>query len=87
MYGLAPGSTPGYGGTFYVSFGAPFFFLAIQLPGTPGVPGEGDFDLTATLPQDPSLFCLHIYLQWFAEDPGAIWGFSMSNALDQAIGT
>jgi hypothetical protein len=86
MYGLAAGSTSGSGGTFYVSFGAPFFFFSVNLPGGPGVPGEGDLDLVGTLPSDPELRCLHVYMQWFASDLGAVFGVAMSNADDMFIG-
>jgi hypothetical protein len=69
-----------------VSFGAPFFFLTITLPGGVGVPGDGDLDLAATLPNNLDLRCLHIYMQWFASDAAAALGVSMSNALDMFIG-
>src|SRR5262245_29410619 len=55
MWGLAAGNVTGSGGTFYVSFAAPFFFVPLTLPGMPGVPGDGDLDVPATLPNDPQI--------------------------------
>jgi hypothetical protein len=70
-----------------VSFGAPYFFATMTLPGGSGVPGAGDLDLVTTLPGDPALRWLHIYLQEFAEDPAAVQEVSMSNALDLFMAT
>ncbi len=58
----------------------------MQLPGTPGVAGEGDLDLGASLPTDPALACLHIYVQILGIDSAAPKGISMSNGLDMFIG-
>lgn len=67
------------GGTIYPDFLAFAFLMPYVLPGNL-VPGEGDMDLSFTVPDHPALVYTNWYLQAFAFDPLAAQGVSMSNA-------
>jgi hypothetical protein len=81
LWGLAPGSLPGLGGTLLVGLTPPFGFLQIKHPGAPGVPGAGNLRLALSIGDDPSLVGLSVYLQDLAIDAAAPGGVSMSNGL------
>jgi hypothetical protein len=86
MFGLAKGNQNGFGGKIYVSFAAPFFFITLGLPGTPGVPGAGDLDITSYIPNSPLLGGLSLYFQHLARDTAAVQDVALTNGLEVFIG-
>ena len=86
LFGFAEGSLPGFGGTIYVSFGAPFLFLPLSLPGTPGDPGAGDLDLPLTLTESEQLCGISTYWQILCADAAAADGIAMTNGLEVTFG-
>ena len=86
LLGFAEGNLAGLGGTIYVNFGAPFLFLPLTLPGTPGDPGAGDLDLPLGLTPSERLCGISTYWQVLCADAAAAGGIAMTNGLEITFG-
>ncbi|MGQ0551808.1 MAG: hypothetical protein ACT4PU_01145 [Planctomycetota bacterium] len=82
--GLASAAVPFKGGTFHVS--AVVLTTAVPMGGSLGVPGEGALTLPASLPGDPLLEGVDVFMQTAFADPAAIVGVSLSKGLRMTIG-
>ncbi len=83
--GLQPASLPALGGTLLVSPGPGFAQVPLPYPGSG--PGGADFRLPFTLGDNPAFVGLKLYLQAAAADAGAPGGVSLSNGLEETIGS
>jgi streptogramin lyase len=84
-WGLAPLAAPFKQGTLLVNINPPGGLIPLFFPGAG--PGGGALTLSSNLPQTAALSGLSIYLQVLAADPGAPAGISMSNGLEERIGS
>jgi len=84
LVNLAPASLPAFGGTVLVDVGSGLAIWPMVLPGVQGAPGDGDLDLTETVPDE--LACVSVYLQQLGSDAAAIRGVSMTNGLEIHFG-
>ena len=84
-WGLAPASVPFKQGSLLVSLGPPGGLIPLFFPGV-GL-GGGALTLSFTLPNTAALTGLSIYHQVLAADPGAPAGISMTNGLEERIGS
>ncbi|MGQ0551807.1 MAG: hypothetical protein ACT4PU_01140 [Planctomycetota bacterium] len=82
--GLASAAVPFKGGTFHV--GAVVLTTAVPMGGSVGVPGDGALLLPASLPSDPLLEGVEVFMQTAFADPAAIVGVSLSKGLRMTIG-
>jgi hypothetical protein len=83
-WGLAPAALPFKGGTLLVSLGPPGGLIPMVFPGVGA--GGGGLVLSFTLPDDPGLAGVSVWLQVLAKDAGAPKGVSLSNGLEERIG-
>lgn len=86
FYGLAEAAlpnTPFPGATFYV--GSPLSLTIVGTTGLPGVPGEGELDISL-VKSLPMAAGLTIYMQGVVIDPGVSSGYAMTNGLAMTIG-
>lgn len=83
--GLAPANVPAFGGTLMVDLSPPGLIQPIVLPGTG--PGGGELTIEFTLPANPSLTGLSVYLQTLAADAGAPAAVALSNGLQMIVGS
>jgi hypothetical protein len=74
------------GAEFHIGLGPTSLFVIFSAGGTPGVAGAGDLSLPLTLPNDPDLIGIKLYLQAVGVDAGAIQGYSFSQCLTMYIG-
>lgn len=80
--GTAPGML--FGGDFYIDFALPFTIVPFALAGPPGVPGAGGVSLPGP---DVSAFAgLTFFVQVALADPGAVFGVSLTNAMEMKVG-
>jgi hypothetical protein len=84
LVNFAPASLLAFGGTVLVDVGPGLVLWPMSLPGSPGVAGEGDLDVTETVPAD--LDCVSVYLQQLGFDTAAPRGVSMTNGLEIHFG-
>ena len=83
--GLQPASLAFVGGTLLVDPVGPFVQVSFPFPGAG--PGGGDFRLPFVLSNEPALIGLQLYLQAAASDAAAPGGVSLSNGLEEVIGS
>jgi hypothetical protein len=84
-WGLASAALPFKGGTLLVQLGPPGGLIPLVFPGVGA--GGGALVLPFTFPDDPLLAGASVYLQVLAADPGAPKGVSLSNGLQEQIGS
>src|SRR5262245_2101631 len=82
--GTAKGTLPLKGAVLNLADAA--IVLHLSLGGVPGAAGARALTLPATLPADPTLSGLSVFLQAAFGDPSAAHGLSISNALQMEIG-
>ncbi len=85
FWGLGAAAVPFKQGTLLVDPGLPFGLIGLVYPGVGA--GGGDFMLPFVFPEDPGLTGLSLFLQAMASDPGAPGNVSMSNGLEERIGS
>ena len=78
-----PADLPLDGGWLLVA--PPFVARWTKLGGAPGAPGAGWVILEGNLPHDPMLLGLRVDFQSALFDPGASWGFSLTQGLEMWI--
>jgi len=84
-FGSSSASLPFFGGTFLIDpVGA--IFTMLQLDGSIGAPGEGDLPINVTMPMEPSMSGVSLFIQFIVKDIGAVKGLSLSNGLELVIG-
>lgn len=85
VYGWIDGAIPVFGGSLYMS--APLGTLGAFADGTPGVAGDGDFEVALPLPANPNLAGFELLTQLLVVDPGAadISGVALSAGLRSTI--
>lgn len=83
--GFQPTSLAFVGGTLLVDPFGPFIQVSFPFPGAG--PGDGDFRLPFVLANEPALVNLKLYLQAAASDAAAPGGVSLSNGLEETIGS
>jgi sugar lactone lactonase YvrE len=84
-WGIAPVSVPFKQGALLVSINPPGGLIPLFFPGAG--PGGGALTLSFTLPGTAALTGLSLYLQGLVADPGAPAGISMTNGLEERIGS
>ena len=84
-WGIAPASVPFKQGALLVNLGPPGGLIPLFFPGVG--PGGGALTLSFTFPNTAALSGLSIYLQGLAADQGAPAGISMTNGLEERIGS
>jgi len=84
-WGAVPASLPFKQGALLVSVGPPGGLIPLFFPGAG--PGGGALTLSFTLPNTAALTGLSIFMQGLAADPGAPAGISMTNGLEERIGS
>jgi len=81
LIGVAQTSVPLVGGTLLVA--PPLLMLPVATPGVGA--GAGALAFTVFIPDDPTLSGVQVYLQAGMADPGAPFGYSLSNGLSVSI--
>lgn len=84
VFSTVVGSIPALGGTLLVS--SADIILPVALDGLPGSGGAGSDTVSVPVPDHPSLWGAHIYIQTLLADAGAPQGVSMTNGLDVSLG-
>jgi len=84
-WGIAATNVPFKQGALLVSINPPGGLIPLFFPGAG--PGGGALTLSFTLPGTAALTGLSLYLQGLVADPGAPAGISMTNGLEERIGS
>ena len=84
-WGIAATNVPFKQGALLVNINPPGGLIPLFFPGAG--PGGGGLTLSFTLPGTAALSGLSIYLQGLVADPGAPAGISMTNGLEERIGS
>lgn len=82
--GFSPASIPFLGGRLLV--GGPYILVAQVFSGTPGVAGAGKYQLLLPVPNQAAYIGRKFYVQSGIQDPRAVQGLALSNALETTIG-